>query len=107
MPELRTHLAAGRMYGIDHTLPARERLFSPEQRNVGVIGGAFAARERALGKNEADVARRAARVIADVVIVGKRARRTCARHRRHHDAILELQATNAKGTKQRCDVGHA
>ena len=37
MPELRPHLAARRMHGVDHALPACERLFSPEQRNVGVV----------------------------------------------------------------------
>jgi hypothetical protein len=56
MPELRAYLAAGGVHGVDHALPARERLLVPEQRNVGVIAGAFAACMRALGKNEADFA---------------------------------------------------
>jgi len=107
MPELRCHLAADRMDRIDHALPACERLFSPEQWNVGVVPRASAAYERALGKNEADAARRAARVIADVVIVGNGAGRAGPRHGSHHDAIRKLEAADTKRTKQRCDVGHA
>jgi hypothetical protein len=64
--------------GVDHLLPAGERFIAPEQRDVGVVGGALAAGERAFGEDEADFVGRAALVIADVFGIGESARETAS-----------------------------
>src|SRR5712671_1195152 len=52
MPDLWTHLAARRMHRIDDSLPTRQCLLSPEERNICIVGCALAAIERAFRKNE-------------------------------------------------------
>ena len=76
VPDLRTHLAAGGVDRINDLLPAGECFIAPEQRDVGVVGCALAAGERAFREDEADFIRGAALVVADILGVGERAGRS-------------------------------
>ena len=107
VPDLRTHLAAGGVNGVNHLLPSGQRFLAPEQRDVGVVRCALAARQRPFRQDEPDICFGAAAVVGDVVLVRERAGRLRARHRGHDDAVLELHAAQGERAEERRDVGHA
>ncbi len=106
MPELWSHLAARGVHRVDDALPPGQRLLPPEERNVRVVRRAPATCERPFGQDEPHVRSRAPAVVGDVVVVREAARRARARHRRHHDAVLELEPTDLERPEERRHIGH-
>ena len=101
VPELRDHVAAGRVHRVDDALPAGQRVRAVKARHavaVGVGRGVFD--QRALGDDQPDPARRAAPVVLGDVRTGHAAGAELARHRRHHQAVLQRGGAEAGGTEQ-------
>ena len=100
MPDLRPHPAAGGMHRVDHPLPAGERGSAVEERDARVIAGRRAVDHRALRQDQTHLALGATPVVGGDVLARHALRRERTRHRRHDDAVLQLERLQPKGLEQ-------
>ena len=103
VPELREDRAAFVVHGRGDLPPAVERLVAEEPRHPGRAAGRLVD-VGALGDQQAERGR-AATVVGRDVIAGNPVRRELPRHRRHREAVAELEPADADRGEQGRHVG--
>jgi hypothetical protein len=106
VPDLRPHLAAGRMDRLDHAAPARQRRFAVEKRDAGFVARGRTVDHGPFGQDQADLVLGPAAVIGGVGLAGDTLGRARARHRRHNDSVFEGERLDAERLEERGNVSH-
>ncbi|MNZ81107.1 hypothetical protein D3C78_997640 [compost metagenome] len=105
MPQLRNDLAAFGVNGVDDFLPAGQRRFTIEMRNVRVAVGSLVTDGGAFGDDQADARSGATTVVLDHFGVRHAAWGKGAGHRRHDDAGRQFEGAEVERFEQGFD-GH-
>ncbi len=101
VPQLRRNLAAGGVHGINNLLPAGQRLVTIEVGHIRVAVGRDVIHHGAFGDDQTDTGFGAATVVVDHRLIRHALGREVTGHRRHHDAVGQLQIAQSEGLEQR------
>ena len=91
VPQLRHDPAARGVHGVRHHAPRRHGLRTVEARDRGVVDRRGVVHADALGDDQPGTACGAGRVVVPVDLVGQSARAAHPRHRRHDQAVGQVQ----------------